>query len=50
VYLQLLFLFSEAKPDNKADAILVWAPNPELKDPKSIKKYLTGVLREYITL
>jgi len=37
VYLQLLFIFSEAKPDNKADAILVWAPNPELKDPKSIK-------------
>ncbi|XP_052273976.1 REST corepressor 1-like isoform X2 [Dreissena polymorpha] len=29
----------DAKPDNKADAILVWAPSPELKDPK-IDEYL----------
>ncbi|XP_052770261.1 REST corepressor 1-like isoform X2 [Mya arenaria] len=30
----------EAKPDNKADAILVWAPSPELRDAK-IDEYLT---------
>jgi len=34
-YIHAFFLFLDLKPENKADAILVWAPNPELKDIKS---------------
>ena len=31
----LCFIFSDLKPDNKADAILVWAPNIDLHEAKS---------------